>query len=252
MKKIKSLIVDDEKSARTSLQQFLADYCPQIELAGTAENIHEAKKMINLHQPALIFLDIEMPRGNAFDLLEQMDRIDFEIIFVTAFSQYAIQAFNLSAAHYLLKPVDIDQLVLAVNKVIDNLASKSTFDNTGILLENLKQFNAQKRKVVVPLMEGFDVVKLEDVIYMEADDNFVHIHLQKCNSMMACRSLKFYEEQLVSSGFFRIHRKYLINLDHVTRYRKTKTGIVQMSNSKELELSQSRKKNFLEIFKNFA
>lgn len=249
MTRVRSIIIDDEKSARISLERFLKDYCKQVEVVAMAADIIEARRLIDEHKPQLIFLDIEMPHGNAFDLLEGFDMIDFEIIFVTAFSQYAVQAFNLSAAHYLLKPVDIDQLISAVDKVSEKLSTKTTDNHTTILLENLRQINSRKRKVIVPLMEGFDIIKLEQIIYMEADDNFVHIHLTTAKSMMACRSLKFYEEQLSTSGFFRIHRKLLINLEHVERYRKTKSGMVEMSNGKELEMSASKKKQFVELFR---
>jgi len=249
MDKIKSIIVDDERSARVSLERFVIDYCPDVEVVAMAENIQEARKLIESMKPQLIFLDIEMPHGNAFDLLEGLKEINFEVIFVTAFSQYAIQAFNLSAAHYLLKPINIDELVLSVDKVKEKLIAQEGSNYTSILLENLQQLNARKRKVIVPLLEGFDILKLEEILYMEADDNFVHIHLQNGSSMMACRSLKFYEEQLLPSGFFRIHRKLLINLEHVKRYRKTKSGIVEMSNGKELDMSHSKKKQFVALFR---
>ncbi len=249
MKTLQCIIIDDEKSARTSLAQFLVDYCEQVELLGMASNIDEAKRLIDQHQPNLIFLDIEMPHGNAFDLLERFERIDFSIIFVTAFSQYAVRAFNLSAAHYLLKPVDIDLLIEAVEKVEQDQRQKCSYLHTEVLLQNIRQVNSQKNKIVIPLMDGFELVRLEDVLYMVADDNFVHIHISNGKSFMACRSLKFYEEQLQSNGFFRIHRKFLINVEHVIRFRKTKPPLVQMSNQKELELSQSKRKAFLELFK---
>lgn len=250
MKKIKALIVDDEQAARNSLSNFLIKYCPHVELVGMADNINSACELIEKEQPDLVYLDIEMPHGNGFDLFDKLKEVTFETIFVTAFSQYAIQAFNLSAAHYLLKPVDIDELVEATNKVTRSIESKDTIISTSILLENLKLINNQKRKVVIPLMEGFEVVKMEDILYMIADDNFVHIHTIDQNSFMACRSLKFYEEQLTDAGFLRIHRKYMVNLDKVVRFLKGKSGFVVMENGKELELSASKRKIFLSKFMN--
>ena len=250
MKTIKTIIVDDEAAARKSLSHFIQEYCPSIEIIGFGENIKEAATLIKQNEIDLVFLDIEMPRGTGFDLFDIIEKPRFETIFVTAFSQYAIQALNMSAAHYLLKPIDIDELIKAVNKVEGIIQEKSSINRTSILIENLKNFNNQKRKVVIPLMEGFEVVKMNEIIYMVADDNFVHIHLENETTFMACRSLKFYEEQLSEAGFMRIHRKYLINLEKVQRYLKGKSGFVVMENGKQLELSVSRKKLFLDNFKN--
>jgi len=247
-KTIRSIIVDDESAARQSLKHFISEYCPNLEILVTAANIQEASLLIQKNDIDLVFLDIEMPRGNGFDLFDLVPNETFETIFVTAFSQYAIQALNMSAAHYLLKPIDIDELILAVEKVGSILLEKSSINRTSILIENLKNFNNQKRKVVIPLMEGFEVVKMNEIIYMIADDNFVHIHLDNKQHFMACRSLKFYEEQLSDAGFFRIHRKHLINLEKVKRFLKGKNGFVVMEDGKQLELSASKKKGFLENF----
>lgn len=249
MNMIQAIIVDDEAAARNSLGHYIAEYCPTVEVVGRAENIQEAARLIRAHTIQLVFLDIEMPRGNGFDLFDIIESVDFETIFVTAFSQYAIQALNMSATHYLLKPIDIDDLVTAVDKVAQIIAGKSTLNRTSILLENLRNFNNQNRKVVIPLMEGFEVVSMSEIQFMEADDNFVHIHLDNHGKFMACRSLKFYEEQLADAGFMRIHRKYLVNLDKVKRFLKGKSGFVVMENGRELELSASRRKQFLERFK---
>ena len=248
MSKLSCIIVDDEASGRNSLQSWVNKYCQELEVLALCENILDAKKAIRNYSPQLVFLDIEMPHGNAFDLLEDLTAINFEIIFVTAYSQYAIQALNLSAAHYLLKPVDIDELVSAVNKVRTSIAEKSVINHTSILIDNLKTINAQQQKVVIPLMEGFEVVRLQEVLYMVADDNFVHIHIKNRKSLMACRSLKFYEDQLNDSGFLRIHRGHMINLEHVSRYRKGKYAHVTMCDDRELEIAQSKKGLFLERF----
>lgn len=248
MRKIRTIIVDDEAAARKSLAHFIGEYCPAVMVVGQAENIHEAAKLINDGSIDLVFLDIEMPRGNGFDLFDLIDKPTFETIFVTAFSQYAIQAFNMSAAHYLLKPLDIDDLIQAVDKIEVILDGKSSIDRTSILIENLQNFNNQKRKVVIPLMEGFEVTNMNEILYMIADDNFVHIHLSDEQTFMACRSLKFYEEQLTDAGFMRIHRKYLINLEKVKRFLKGKSGFVVMEDDKHLELSASKKKRFLSQF----
>jgi len=238
---ITTIIIDDEQDSRETLRSYLSKYCPQVKVLAECANIMEARTAILKHHPQLLFLDIEMPHGNAFDLLEQWDEIDFEIIFVTAFSQYAIQAFNHSAAHYLLKPLDIEELEKAVAIVEKQLDQKEQVSRAHILLENLSMVNAQKRKLVLPLMEGFDVVKMSDVLYCEADDNFTCFYFTDGRKSLICRSLKFYEKALSEFGFCRVHRSYLINLDYVKRYLKGKGGTVVLENGMEIMVSNNKK-----------
>jgi two-component system LytT family response regulator len=240
------LIVDDEASSRKSLSAFVNKYCKRLEIIGTAENILEAKEIIDNENPDLLLLDIEMPHGNAFDLLDLFEEIPFQVIFITAFSQYAIQAFNLSNASYLLKPVDIEELISAVNRTCDNLDQSIKWQHTAQLLEGIKE--KQLTKIVIPLIDGFRVIETQDVIYIQAADNFSTLFLSNNQKEMACRNLKFYEENLSSSGFLRIHRSTLINIDHVRQYNKGSGGIVTMSNGKELDVAASRKRGFLKHF----
>lgn len=246
MKKINAIIVDDELDSRETLQNYISKYCPQLKVTAECANIIEAKAAILKHQPGLVFLDIEMPHGNAFDLLEQWGEIDFEIIFITAFSQYAIQAFNLSAAHYLLKPVNIEELEKAVATVEVLLSQKEKLSRANILLENIAAVNSQNRKLVLPLMEGFDVVKMSEIIYCEAKDNFTCFHFKDGSKKLICRNLKFYETALESFGFYRIHRSHVINLDYVKRYLKGKGGSVILENEKELQVSNNKKEGLMQ------
>lgn len=241
MKKITAIIVDDEQDSRETLSNYIDKYCPQVSLLAECNNIIEAKAAILKHCPQLVFLDIEMPHGNAFDLLEQWGEIDFEIIFITAFSQYAVQAFNLSAAHYLLKPVDIEELEKAVATVERLLSQKENLSHAKILLENLTGVFSQNRKLVLPLMEGFDVIKMSEILYCEAEDNFTRFHFLDGRKTLICRNLKFYENTLEPFGFFRIHRSHLINLDYIKRYIKGKGGSVILENGKEIMVSNNKK-----------
>jgi len=249
MKKITAIIIDDEQDSRESLQNYVGKYCPEISLVGSCSNIQEAQKAILKHHPQLLFLDIEMPNGNAFDLLEECGEINFEIIFVTAFSQYAVQAFNLSAAHYLLKPVDIEELEQAVSNVNQRILKKDKLSHAKILIENMAALNAQNRKLVLPLLEGFDVVKMSEVLYCEAQDNFTCFYFTNGKKSLICRNLKFYESALTDYGFCRIHRSFLINLEYVVRYIKGKGGTVILENGKELMVSNSKKAELIERIK---
>lgn len=243
MKKLTTILVDDEKDSRECLQQYLAKYCPSVELIATCTNIQEAKTAFEAHKPQLVFLDIEMPFGNAFDLLDQLAQIDFEIIFVTAFSQYAVTAFNSSAAYYLLKPIDIDELIVAVEKASANLTSRDKHIRSAVLKE---QLDGTLTRLILPLLDGFEVVEISDIVYCEAADNFTRFFMSSGATHMICRKLKFYEDILGPQHYCRIHRSTLVNLSYVQRYVKGKGGTVVLKNGKELAVSQSKKSGFLE------
>lgn len=240
---ITTLIVDDEKDSRESLHNYLGKYCPEVNVVQACANIQTAAEAIQAHHPQLVFLDIEMPYGNAFDLLDQLESLDFEIVFVTAYSQYAIPALNLSAAYYLLKPIDIDELIAAVAKVRAQLQQQDRLARAAVLREHLQ---GNHRRLVLPLIDGFEVVEADDILYCEAADNFTRFYLDSGDKHLICRKLKFYEELLQAQGFCRIHRSTLINLSYVQRYVKGKGGTVILKNGKELSVAQSKKAAFLE------
>lgn len=243
---ISALIIDDEKDSREILRSYVGKYCPQVTLVGECANILEARDAIIRHKPQVLFLDIEMPHGTAFDLLEQFgENIDFEIIFITAYSQYAVQAFNLSAAHYLLKPLDIEELEKAVAHVALLLSQKEQLQRARILLENLAAQNTQSRKLVLPLLEGFDVVKMMDILYCEAEDNFTCFYFTDGRKSLICRHLKYYEPLLEPFGFCRIHRSHIVNLEFIKRYIKGKGGSVIMEDGKEIMVSNQKKDELL-------
>jgi len=243
---ITAIIVDDEQDSRETLRRFTNKYCPQVSILADCENITEARSAILKHKPQLVFLDIEMPRGNAFDLLEQWGEIDFEIIFITAFSQYAVQAFALSASHYLLKPLDIEELEKAVNAVGQQLQAQKKVNRAEILLQNIAAMHNQNRKLVLPLMEGLEIVKMSEIVSCEAEDNFTIFYFIDGRKLMICRSLKFYESALDPFGFFRIHRSHIINLDYIKRYVKGKGGSVIMENGKEIQVANTKKSELIQ------
>lgn len=245
---IKALIVEDEQSSREILKGYLERYCPEITLVAMADSVKPALELIRLHKPNLVFLDIEMPFGNGFDLLDQVQEINFEIIFTTAFSNYALQAIQVSASHYLLKPINIDELILAVKQVRENLERENQYINTKILVENVKLENQQLHKIVLPSMEGFEVVSIQDIIHCKADDNFTSFYFKDGSKQLICRNLKYYQELLQDFEFIRIHKSHLINKNYVSKYRKGKGGTVVLSNGSEIEVSASRKKEFLQAF----
>lgn len=242
--KIKSVLVDDEKIARDVLRNYLAKYCPQIEILGEAENIKDAVPLISETQPQLVFLDVEMPFGNAFDVLEATKEFSYETIFITAFSQYSLQALNKSASYYILKPIDIQELILAVNKVAENVEKNEELNRNKILLENLK-LKPEKQQLILPTLQGFDVVKTEDIVRLQADGNFTQVYLTDHSKKMVCRFLKYFDD-LLENPFVRVHRSHIINTNFVKSYHKS--GTATLSDDTEIEVSSSFKDQFLKVF----
>jgi len=235
-------------ASRETLANYLAKYCPDVELLDMADSVKTGIAIIKKHQPDIVFLDIEMPFGNAFDLLEQFDDISFEIIFVTAYSNYAIQALNMSASYYILKPIAIEELIKAVEKVKQNRENDVVSIHSRVLMENIQALNARQHKIVLPMMEGFEVVEVKDIIRCKANDNFTDFFLVDGSKRMICRTLKYYENLLEEFNFLRIHKSHLINMQHIKKYIKGKAGQVVMSDDSVVDLSVNRKQAFLAKF----
>ncbi len=245
---LKAIIVDDEKISRDILNDYIAKYCPEVTVLAQCDSVKTGLLAIEKHQPDIVFLDVEMPKGNGFDLLEQVKDIQFETIFVTAFDNYAIQALNYSAAYYILKPVSIDELVAAVDKIKNQKQKNTAGVHTKVLLENIKNKTISQHKIVLPLQDGFEVVNLKDIVHCDAHDNFTDFHFVSGQKMMICRTLKFYEELLGESGFMRVHKSHLINLDHVMKYKRGKGGQLTMSNGAVIDVSPNKKDELMEQF----
>lgn len=249
MSKLKAILVDDEHDSREILANYLNKYCGDVILLEKCDAIKPALEAIDRHQPDIVFLDIEMPYGTGFDLLDQVKNINFETIFVTAYDNYAIQAMNRSAAYYLLKPIDIDELVLAVEKIKKERETDDYVAHAKILLENLRTQSSGSSKVMLPTMEGFEIVKANDIIYCQAEDNFTKFHLADRRTLLICRTLKYFEDTLAGKQFIRIHRSHMINIDYVIRYAKGKGGYVTLENGVDLEVSAKKKTDFLQAFR---
>lgn len=243
---MRAVIVEDEKIAREVLRNYLTKYCPTVELIGEAENIKEAVPLIENKRPDLVFLDIEMPFGNGFDVLEACKDIPFETIFITAYSEYAIKALNMSASYYLLKPLSIDELILAVDKVELNLKNKTQILNKQVLLHNLHSQQSDSQ-IILPTMDGFEVLLLKDILRLQGNGNFTDLYLQNGTKKMVCRFLKYFEE-LLPPNFIRVHKSHIINTKAVVSYHKGLGGYVLMSDKSEINISSAYKETFLKYF----
>lgn len=246
---LKAVIVDDEKISRDTLATYLEKYCKgDVHVMAQADSVKTGLDAIAKINPDILFLDIEMPHGNAFDLLEKIEEITFETVFVTAYSDYALKAINFCAAYYILKPINIDELIEAVERVKLQKQKQQDSFRTRVLVENLQLENKQLQKIVLPLLDGFEVVQVKDIVRCEAKDNFTEFHLAGKTKKLICRTLKFYDELLVDFGFFRIHKSHLVNLQFINRYKKGKGGQVFLDDGSVVDVSPLRKKDFLAMF----
>ncbi len=243
---IKAIIVDDEPAARETLLSYITKYCEGINVIGEASDVPSAIETINRLRPNLVFLDVEMPFGNAFDVLENTDSLGFETIFITAFSEYAIKAFNFSAAYYILKPVDIGELVKAVDKVKIQLSQKSQPIVSQVLYENIK--NPKNKKLVLPTTTGFEVVAVKNIIRLSGSSNYTEIFLNDGKKKVVSRVLKVFEEMLADQGFMRVHKSHIINLEQIKAYHKGRGGTVELSDGSEIEVSPNKKQELIGYF----
>ncbi|MBT8254681.1 MAG: response regulator transcription factor [Flavobacteriaceae bacterium] len=243
--KLRSIIVEDEETSRDILRNYLQKYCPNVKIVGEADNIENAFQLIEKHELDLVFLDVEMPYGNAFDLLDRVGDRTFETIIVTAYNQYAIDALNAHASYYLMKPISIEDLIKAVDYV-GEIKSKENALQDQVLVPNTNVVNG---KITIPQQDGFEVLDTSHILYCKADDNYTEIFLNNNKKKLVSKTLKYFEEALDDSGFARVHKSYLVNVNEVVKYRKGKGGSVVLSNGKEVMVSASRKAEFLSYFK---
>lgn len=241
--KLKAIVVEDEETSREILLSYIAKYCPNVEVLGEAANVDEALVLIRNNELDLVFLDVEMPYGNAFDLLDKVGDRSFETVFVTAYDHYAIDALNAHASYYLLKPISIDTLIEAVDYVQEIKEKENLLQNTVL---QPKQTTISG-KITIPLQNGFEVLQIEDILYCQADDNYTLIYLQDKKKLVS-KTLKYFEEALSKNGFARVHKSYLVNVNAITEYRKGKGGSVVLFNGKEIMVSPARKKDLLSYF----
>jgi len=243
--KLNTIIVEDEAKSREILRNYINKYCPNVSILGEAANIEEALVLIRNHTLDLVFLDVEMPYGNAFDLLDKVGDRTFETVFVTAYDHYAIEALNAHASYYLMKPISIDDLIKAVDYVVE-IKTKENALQDEVLVPKTNSVNG---KITIPQQDGFEVLETANILYCKADDNYTEIYLNTNKKKLVSKTLKYFEEALSDSSFARVHKSYLVNVNEVTKYRKGKGGSVVLSNGQEIMVSASKKANLLSYFK---
>ena len=241
---ITAIIIDDEAKGRLALREKISTYCPTIQVLAEASNGQEALLLIQDHKPQLIFLDIEMPRMNGFEMLNALPEKNFHVIFTTAYDQYAIKAIKYAAFDYLLKPVDIEELKSAVAK-IDSTEIVQTKKQAELLQQNLQHPKKLLHKLAIPTLEGLFFYNINDIIRLEAHRNYTHIWFSNNTKILASKTLKEFEELLPEDVFFRTHHSHLINLNYIKRYIKGDGGQIELQNGSYVDVSRRKKEEFL-------
>lgn len=243
---IKTVIVDDEFNARELLEKLLSRYFPdKFLVVAKCECVDDAVIAIEQFLPELVFLDIQMPDKNGFQLFKELKKVNFEVVFTTAHSEFAIEAIKQSALDYLLKPINYIDLLEAVKKYENKLHKASQFDKFALLVENLDSGNTEFRKIAFPTENGFELVKINSILYCEADSNYSTIVCLGGKKITLSKTLKYVEELLPSTVFQRIHKSYLVNLNYVNRFTKSNELLIELANGETLPVSVRQKENFI-------
>ena len=243
--KLKTVIVDDEKDAVDFITSIIGEYCPGLSVVGKAHDVKEGVQVIKDIKPDLVFLDVEMPHGTGFDLLTNFPEKEFEVVFITAFNHYAIKAIKFSAVDYILKPININEFIEAVNKVMQKRSSSIFRGNENIkaLLENIK--TGVPSRLAIPTSDGMEYLNPKDIIRIEADRSYSWFYITGNRKILVSKNLKEFQDLLSDRHFFRPHNSYLINLKYVKKYVRKEGGYIEMQDGSEIPISRNRKDLFL-------
>jgi len=240
---LKAIIIDDELNSRQALSKMVSEFCQGVEIVGEASNFEDGLKAIEMHQPGLVFLDLEMPDSNGLELFSRLKSIDFDVIITTGHQEYAVKAFKTAALDYLLKPVNIEELESAVDRVFEKRKESRSNKNFDIFIQNWKS-NADQQ-IALASADGLTFLKVKDIIYCRGDGAYTYFFITDGHKITVSKNLKEFEDLLGDKGFFRVHKSYLINLDHMKKYMRGDGGSVQMSNGDYVNVSKRRKESFL-------
>ena len=242
--KLKAIIIEDEEESRNVLSRMIAKYCPNVLLLGAYETVAAAIEPIYAINPDIVFLDIELPNESGFALFDYIQNPTFGVIFTTAYNQFAIKAFKMSAIDYLLKPIDLEELKNAINKVEINSNTNSNQNLIELLKENIL---SPKKRIALSHSDGYDLLDMDDIMWIESDSNYIIIHMNKGKNLTAAKTLKNLEDILDKNSFFRINRGILVNIDFITQFKKNDNSIILIDNT-NLPLSEARKEAFLAMY----
>ncbi|MFT6336118.1 MAG: two-component system LytT family response regulator [Halioglobus sp.] len=242
-----AVIIDDEVMALDSLEYDIKTYCPEIKIIGKFDNPEEAILFIDKHEPDIVMTDIQMPRMDAFRMLDQLAFTDFELILVTAYNKYAVRAFEFSAVDYIVKPIEPDKLRQAVIKAQEKKKSNDLEQRLSLILHNIKFGNKENHTLAIPTLEGAEFIEIDDIIHCKADANYCNIHISTGEKLVVSKPLKHFADLLTERGFIRVHQSHLINTAYIRSYRKGSAGSLILKDGTIIPISKSYKRNLNEF-----
>ncbi|GAA3924352.1 response regulator [Chitinophaga oryziterrae] len=248
MSEIRAIIVDDEQHCIEALHTMLQKKCPEVTVVGSVNSVKDAKDMISELQPDVVFLDVEMPHQNGFELLKLFDKINFDVIFTTAYEQYALKAIKFNALDYLLKPFSVKELQDAIQKCVgrrNGPAGETQHSPIEVFLQNMKTLHQTHKKIALPTINGLVFMPVQNIVRCESTGNYTRIFFTDKKNLMVSRPLKEFEELLTDVDFFRVHNSHLINLQQMQSYIQGEGGFALMSDGTQVEVSRRRKADFL-------
>ncbi len=252
---IKAILIDDDANLRVGLKSMLSRYAPQIEVVGEGESVSSGIEIIEKNPSDVLFLDIQLGDGTGFDILEKLiqrnGKIDQQIVFITAFEQYAIKAFRFSALDYLLKPVDPEDLKQVTDKIVQAVIKNTSNENVGILLENIRKKTEEFKRIVLSNSDGTHVFEVSDIIRCESEDNYTKFFIINHKPVLISKTLKEYEELLSPHGFERVHQSHLINMAYVKAFNKSEGLFIEMNDLSKVPVSIRKKDKFQNLLKTF-
>jgi two-component system LytT family response regulator len=243
-KNIRAILIDDELTSLKNLKQKLEEFCKQVTIIDALDKPEEAIPVIRNSKPDVLFLDIEMPKMSGFRMLEELGDYDAEVIFTTAYNHYAIDAMRISAFDYLVKPIAIEELEQAVNRLLEK-KSMHTQERLKILKQSIKDNQSQENKIAVPLADGLEFILIKNIIRIESSSSYSRIFLMNGQSMLVTKLLKDFEDMLVPYRFFRVHNSHLVNLNYIKKYLRGVGGQVLLDNGDLIDVSRRKKDEFI-------
>ena len=243
---LRTIIIDDEVHQQLTIEAMVNSYCPQFKVVAKADSVQSGLQVIRKHKPDLVLLDIQLDDGTGFDILYQLHPIDFKVIFITAFDQYAVKAFRFSALDYLLKPIDPDELCRAAQRASDLIQN-----DVNLQLANLHKFmkrdDKTQARIIIKTHDNIYLVPVSDILFCQSDDNYTRLHLTDQKQIMVSATLKEYDDILSESGFFRVHKSYLINLKHIIRFERGDGGFLVLLGEIKIPVASRKRDELLEI-----
>jgi len=251
---MQAIIIDDEKNSREALRKKIMAYCPQVQLVAEGSDGEEGLRLIAQYNPAIVFLDIEMPRMNGFTMLQQLPAKEFHLVFTTAYDQYAIDAIRYSAFDYLVKPVDTKELQNCVGRIAEKeLQNQGTCpQQVQLLLQQLLKTKQVPQKMAISTANGLELIALDEVVYLEAASNYTNIHLSNARPLLTSKTLKEYEDMLPETIFFRVHNGAIININFIKKFIKGEGGQLQMTNGVLIDVARRRKDELMQLLQSIT